>query len=104
ARRRFWPYAHARSGGGTMRRQPGPVWIAAGLFLFAGSGAALPSPGGRSDPGAGVTATDAATFRGLGDLPGGIFFSQAAGLSADGRVVVGQAGGVSGREACRWIL
>ena len=88
-----------------MRRQPGPVWIAAGLFLFAGSGAALPSPGDRSDPGAGLmAAADSATFRGLGDLPGGLFSSQAAGLSADGRVVVGQAGGASGREACRWIL
>jgi uncharacterized membrane protein len=45
-----------------------------------------------------------ATFQGLGDLPGGVFHSQAYGISADGRVVVGQSSGFTGREACRWVL
>ncbi|MCH8260355.1 MAG: hypothetical protein IIC46_09120 [Planctomycetes bacterium] len=42
-----------------------------------------------------------ATFQGLGDLPGGAFFSQAWGTSADGAVVVGQ-GTSPGFEAFRW--
>src|SRR5436305_614399 len=48
-----------------------------------------------------------ASFRGLGDLPGGRFESFPAGISADGKVVVGQgvseaAGAYS--EAFRWTL
>lgn len=38
---------------------------------------------------------------GLGDLPGGIFFSQANGISADGSVVVGETESASGFEAFR---
>lgn len=41
-------------------------------------------------------------FQGLGDLPGGNIFSQAAGVSADGSVVVGQSNSASGGEAFRW--
>jgi len=44
----------------------------------------------------------AASFRGLGDLPGGDFFSVAMAISADGRVVVGYAKSTSGIEAFRW--
>jgi probable HAF family extracellular repeat protein len=43
-----------------------------------------------------------ATFRGLGDLPGGGFLSGANGVSADGCVVVGMGTSASGREAFRW--
>lgn len=49
-------------------------------------------------------AVEAASFRGLGDLPGGFFSSQAANVSADGAVAVGigtiAAG--SGQEGFRW--
>lgn len=44
----------------------------------------------------------AATFTPLGDLPGGAFYSVAAGVSDDGLVVVGRAVGASGSEAFRW--
>jgi probable HAF family extracellular repeat protein len=39
---------------------------------------------------------------GLGDLPGGGFFSTANGVSADGSVVVGQGTSANGAEAFRW--
>ena len=39
---------------------------------------------------------------GLGDLPGGDFYSQADAVSADGSVVVGQGHSASGYEAFRW--
>ena len=39
---------------------------------------------------------------GLGDLPGGLFYSDASGVSADGSVVVGVSEGANGREAFRW--
>ena len=45
------------------------------------------------------------SFQGLGDLPGGGFFSQAFGMSADGLVVVGQSSvgfTASDRETFRW--
>jgi len=43
-----------------------------------------------------------ASFRGLGSLPGGTFFSQAKGVSADGSFVVGKSASVSGTEAFLW--
>ena len=43
-----------------------------------------------------------ASFQGLGDLPGGSFYSTAYGVSADGSVVVGLSGSASGPEAFRW--
>ena len=39
---------------------------------------------------------------GLGDLPGGSFWSNAQNVSADGSVVVGQSSGAYGYEAFRW--
>ncbi len=39
---------------------------------------------------------------GLGDLPGGLFYSDASGVSADGSVVVGVSEGANGWEAFRW--
>lgn len=54
--------------------------------------------------------TYAAMFQGLGDLPGGAFSSDAAGISADGLVVVGSSSytynvfGHSLSEAFRWTL
>ena len=44
----------------------------------------------------------AASFRGLGDLPGGNFLSLAMAVSADGRVIVGYAASTNGLEAFRW--
>jgi probable HAF family extracellular repeat protein len=44
----------------------------------------------------------AASFQGLGDLPGGQFSSKAYGISADGSVVVGYGHSSSGIEAFRW--
>jgi len=44
----------------------------------------------------------AAYFRGLGDLPGGGFYSQASAVSGDGLVVVGTGSSKSGEEAFRW--
>jgi len=43
-----------------------------------------------------------ATFMGLGDLPGGSFYSEANGVSADGSVVVGGSDSASGYQAFRW--
>ncbi len=43
-----------------------------------------------------------ATFRGLGDLPGGKSESWAGGVSADGQVVVGWSASSNGTEAFRW--
>ncbi len=44
----------------------------------------------------------AASFTGLGDLPGGVFESFADGVSGDGSVVVGSGNSASGAEAFRW--
>ncbi|MFN9735084.1 MAG: HAF repeat/PEP-CTERM domain-containing protein, partial [Microcystis sp.] len=44
----------------------------------------------------------AASFQGLGDLPGGGFNSRATGVSADGSVVVGRGFSANGGQAFRW--
>ncbi|MFN7247936.1 MAG: PEP-CTERM sorting domain-containing protein [Microcystis sp.] len=44
----------------------------------------------------------AASFQGLGDLPGGSFSSEAYGVSANGSVVVGTGYGATGSQAFRW--
>ncbi|MEL7167811.1 MAG: T9SS type A sorting domain-containing protein [Bacteroidota bacterium] len=49
-----------------------------------------------------VASTQAQSFEGLGDLPGGDFRSQASAVSADGTVVVGQGRSENGVEAFRW--
>ena len=49
-----------------------------------------------------VRLAEAARFTGLGDLDGGIFFSKAFDVSADGSVVVGTTVSSSGTEAFRW--
>jgi hypothetical protein len=51
---------------------------------------------------AGAAPAGAASFTGLGDLPGGSFYSVAYGVSADGSVVVGQGNSASGGEAFIW--
>lgn len=43
-----------------------------------------------------------ASFQGLGDLPGGEFWSDPSGISADGSVIVGRSVSASGTEAFRW--
>lgn len=62
-----------------------------GLALAVALAAAAPAPA-AADP----------FFLGLGDLPGGGFWSEAYGVSADGSVVVGYGLGANGREAFRW--
>ena len=49
-----------------------------------------------------ASALEAATFTGIGDLPGGMAFSQAQGISADGSVVTGHSDATRGRTAFRW--
>ncbi len=44
------------------------------------------------------------SFQGLGDLAGGVFSSEAWGVSADGTVVVGFSESANGPEAFRWTL
>ena len=44
----------------------------------------------------------AASFQGLGDLPGGAALSFASDISAEGTVVVGTSVSASGAEAFRW--
>ena len=51
-----------------------------------------------------TSAACAATFTGLGELSGGFSSSNAAGVSADGSVVVGTAGSAAGWEAYRWTI
>jgi uncharacterized membrane protein len=46
--------------------------------------------------------TSGGGMTGLGDLPGGSFFSSASNISTDGSVVVGQGSSYSGDEAFRW--
>ena len=80
-----------------VRLVAGRLWVVPVLLTIAGPAPAVPRP--PIPP-----ASTVATFRGLGDLPGGVFYSQAYGLSADGGIVVGQSSGATGREACRWVL
>jgi probable HAF family extracellular repeat protein len=49
-----------------------------------------------------IASSHAARFHGLGDLPGGPFFSVARAVSADGSVVVGTSQSSNGFEAFRW--
>lgn len=86
-------------GGSRRRRQGGRIAVHAGLFVCALGGLDAPPAGAAPD------------FRGIGDLPSGAFGSQAFGVSADGRVVVGRSRvevedgrGVlrEGREPVRW--
>jgi probable HAF family extracellular repeat protein len=49
-----------------------------------------------------VTTQAFADFVPLGSLPGGSFYSDARGISADGKVVVGQSNSASGYETFRW--
>jgi probable HAF family extracellular repeat protein len=46
--------------------------------------------------------TPSGGMAGLGDLPGGIFYSYASSVSADGSVVVGYGNSANGYEAFRW--
>ena len=51
---------------------------------------------------AGGVSASAASFQGLGDLPGDSFGSRAYGISANGSVVVGRGISDLGCEAFRW--
>jgi uncharacterized membrane protein len=75
--------------------------LLAGAILLIGGAATLQADGG-SPRLIGPAVPDAATFTPLGDLPGGEFNSAAAGVSADGSLVVGQATSSLGHEAFVW--
>ncbi|HYV84291.1 MAG TPA: thrombospondin type 3 repeat-containing protein [Patescibacteria group bacterium] len=85
--------------------------LAGGILLIGGAvslraGGAPPAPNGPAPNGPalnGQALTAGATFTPLDDLPGGIFDSTAFGVSADGRVVVGQGTSSLGREAVVWM-
>ncbi len=70
--------------------------VASGPLVVVGLSSEFPSQGYRWTPRAGMV--------GLGDLPGGTFYSAALGVSADGSVVVGQSSGFGGLHATRWTL
>lgn len=80
------------------RGRRGAVGWAAGLLAAAaipGPPPALPAPRPAAPP-------PAASFQGLGDLPGGELSSVALALSADGRVVAGHSSAAGGDRAFRW--
>ena len=68
--------------------------------VLGNSAAIVPSLGAAF--GIAFSASAVPMFQGLGDLPGGLFNSQAYDVSADGSVVVGQGNSASGGEAFRW--
>ena len=110
--------ASPASGGGAFYWTAGTGMVSLGLIDAGGSGsiaADVSSDGsvvvGGGDSTASNTSGDGEeAFRwtastnmvGLGDLAGGIFSSNAEGVSADGNVVVGSSKSASGTEAFRW--
>ena len=62
------------------------------------------NPAGNIEAWIARATTSSAFFSGLGDLPGGDFFSIAFGISDDGSVVVGESSSREGREAFRWTM
>lgn len=65
--------------------------------------AAVPGHAGSLGEGGPAECQLSALFEGLGDLPGDAeFHSAAAGISADGRVIVGTSRSINGPEAFRW--
>jgi uncharacterized membrane protein len=79
-----------------------PVRLLAGVILLGISAVSFRADGGSPTPIAPALSVGA-TFTPLGDLPGGSFDSTAFGVSADGRVVVGQGTSDLGREAVVWM-
>ncbi|HUD71539.1 MAG TPA: thrombospondin type 3 repeat-containing protein, partial [Dongiaceae bacterium] len=78
---------------------------AAALCLAVAILGLMPAPASSAPPASSPPApatNPPATFRGLPDLPGGQVLGAAFGISADGRVVVGQAAAAAGREAVYW--
>ena len=84
-----------------MRFRTGIATVFSGMSLVV-LAVGFAGPGPTSENGATSWNAVAATFRSLGDLPGGAFQSEANGVSADGSVVVGSGSSSSGWEAFRW--
>ena len=85
-----------------MRFRAGIAAVVAGITLVM-IGLGVAGSGWTAENGATSRNAIAATFRGLGDLPGGAVLSEATGVSADGSVVVGKsASSASAAEAFRW--
>ncbi|HUD71785.1 MAG TPA: thrombospondin type 3 repeat-containing protein [Dongiaceae bacterium] len=78
------------------------VRLLAGVILLI-DGAVSPRADGGSPTLIGPAVSAGATFTPLDDLPGGSFDSTAFGVSADGRVVVGQGSSALGLEAVVWM-
>ena len=76
--------------------------VVVSTVLLVGPGLGLVRPQGTRESGPNPHVVTAATFHGLGDLPGGSFFSEAHAVSADGSVVVGSSAAASSTEAFRW--
>ena len=84
-----------------MRFRTGIATVLSVSLVIIGPGVA--GSGWAAESGATSRNAMAATFRGLGDLPGGAVLSEATGVSADGSVVVGKsASSLSAAEAFRW--
>jgi uncharacterized membrane protein len=79
------------------------VRLLTGVILLLVSGAVSFRADGGSPMLIGPALSAGATFMPLGDLPGGSFDSTAFGISADGRVVVGQGTSDLGHEAVVWM-
>ena len=75
--------------------------ISSGIRVVAASRAVMGERGNRA-VGAVSSCSTAATFQGLGDLPGGSVESWAYAVSPDGSVVVGSSSSSSGQQAFRW--
>ena len=85
-----------------MHLRTGMAAVVSGLSLVV-LAVGLAGPGLISESGTSTRNVATATFRRLGDLPGGAFLSEAYAVSADGLVVVGRsASSSSGEEAFRW--
>ena len=85
-----------RAATATPKTKSGLKRLAGAKFWAASFGAAALTLMGAS--------AQAASFAGLGGLPGGSFSSSALGVSADGSVVVGSSSGTNGTEAFRWTV
>jgi probable HAF family extracellular repeat protein len=72
------------------------------IYIYKAKRASLPAQDKTRAAAAASPASRKASFRGLGDFPGGAFESLAQRVSADGSVVVGNGTTASGKQAFRW--
>jgi uncharacterized membrane protein len=97
----YFPRAGATQVKGDSMTGRASLRLLAGAILLISGAVPLRADGGPPRR-IGPPVPDPATFTPLGDLPGGAFDSAAAGVSADGSVVVGQGTSDLGHEAFIW--